>query len=141
MTTAVVVIAPLLSTQPVDNPHMTMTSNDVLNVLLQGFLDEDCSMVGEEDDCIDDDGAVDDDKLEDLMDRQEAENERKRNLLVSMINIVELEDQEHREADAVYLRRHREQFPGQQREKRRKGKRQWYFDPIAGFRVFLWSIC
>jgi hypothetical protein len=65
-------------------------------------------MIGEEDDCIDDDGVVDDDKLEEFMDRQEAENERKRNLLGSMINIVELEDQEQREADAVDLRRHHE---------------------------------
>ena len=71
-------------------------------------------MIGEEDDCINDDGAVDDDKLQEYMDRQEAENERKRNLLVSMMNIVELEDQEQREADAVDLRRHRERFRGQQ---------------------------
>jgi hypothetical protein len=100
------------SPQTADNPHMTMTSNDVLNAFFQGFLDEDGCMIGEEDDCIDDDGAVDDDKLEELMDRQEAENERKRNLLVSLMNIVELEDQEQREADAVDLRRHREQFRG-----------------------------
>ena len=84
-----------------------MTSNDVLNAFLWGLLDEDGSMIGEEDDCINDD-----DKLEEFTDRQEAENERKKNLLVSMINIVELEDQEQREADAVDLRRHREQFRG-----------------------------
>jgi hypothetical protein len=110
MTTALASIASHPFSQPVDNPHMTMTSNDVLNAFLQGFLDEDGSMIGEEDDCIDDDGAVDGDKLEEFMDRQEAENERKRNLLVSMMNIVELEDQEQREFDAVDLRRHRERL-------------------------------
>ena len=69
-------------------------------------------MIGEEDDCIDDDCAVDDDKLQEYMDRQETENERKRNLLVSFMNIVELEDQEQLAADAVDLRHHREQFRG-----------------------------
>jgi hypothetical protein len=112
MTTALAAIASRPFSQTLNNPHMTMTSNDVLNSFLQGLLDEDDSMIGEEDDCIDDDGAVDDDKLEELMDWQEAENERKRNLLVSMMNIIELEDQEQREADAVDLRCHREQFLG-----------------------------
>ena len=73
----------------VDNSRMTMMSNDILNaafLFLQGLLDEDGSMIGEEDDCIDDDGAVNDDKLEEFMDRQEAEIERKRNLLVSSSN-------------------------------------------------------
>ena len=94
-------------------------SNDILNAFFQGFLDEDGSLiVGEEDDCIDNDGAVDDDKLEEFMVQQEAEDERKRNLLVSFMNIVELEDQEQREFDAVELRRcHREQFRGQQWKK------------------------
>ena len=107
MTTALAAIASHPFSQTVNNPHMTMTSNDVLNAFLWGLLDEDGSMIGEEDDCINDD-----DKLEEFTDRQEAENERKKNLLVSMINIVELEDQEQREADAVDLRRHREQFRG-----------------------------
>ena len=50
--------------------------------------------------------------------QQEAEDVRKRNLLVSsLMNIVELEDQEQREIDAVDFRRHREQFCGQQRKK------------------------
>ena len=114
MTTTLASIASHPSTETLGNPHMTMTSNDVLNAFLQGFLDEDGSMIGEEDDCINDDGAVDDDKLQEYMDRQEAENERRRNLLVSMMNIVELEDQEQREANAVDLRRHRERFRGQQ---------------------------
>ena len=117
MTTALAADSSHRFTQTVDNSRMTMMSNDILNAFLQGLLDEDGSMIGEEDDCIDDNGAVDDDKIEEFMDRQEAENERKRNLLVSMMYIVELEDQEQREADAVDLRRHHEQFCGQQSKK------------------------
>jgi hypothetical protein len=107
-------------------------TNDALNVFYQGLLGEDGSMVGDGDDLIDNDGVVDDDKLEEYTARQEAANERKRNVLVSVMNIVELEDQEQRELDTVDLRRHRERFCGHQREKRRKGKRQWYCDPITG---------
>ena len=46
--------------------------------VFEGLLDEDGSLIGEEDDCIDDDGAVDDDKLKEFIVQQEAENERKR---------------------------------------------------------------
>ena len=130
MTTALASIASHPSTKTVDNPHMTMTSNDVLNVLLQGFLDEDGSMNGEEDNCIDDDGAVDHDKLEEYMDRQERENERKRNLLIALMSIAELEDQEQLAADAVDLRRHREQFSGLGSKK--GGRRTFGFD-LASF--------
>ncbi len=93
-----------------------MMSNDALNAFYQVLLDEDGSLLGEEDDCIDDNGAVDDDKLEEYLARQEAADERKRNLLSTLMNIVELVDQEQREFDAVDLRRHRERFHGQ-REK------------------------
>ena len=109
-----------------------MMSNDALNAFYQGLLDEDGSLLVEEDDCIDDDGAVDDDKLEEFLAQQEAADERKRNLLVSLMNIVELEDQEQREFDAVDPRRRHERFRGQQRKRRQKGKRQWYCDPITG---------
>jgi hypothetical protein len=93
--------------------------HDNVNAFYQGLLDEDGSLIGEEDDCcIDDDNAVDDGKLEEFMAQQEAEGERKTNLLMSFMNIVQLEDQEQREFDAVDdLRRHRERFRGQQRKK------------------------
>jgi hypothetical protein len=61
-------------------------SNDALNVFYQGLLEEDGSMVGDEDDLIDDDGVVDDDKLEEYTARQEVADERKgRNVLVSLM--------------------------------------------------------
>ena len=57
---------------------------------------------------------VDDDKLEVFMARQEAADERKRNL-------SQLEDQEQQEFDSLDLRRHREQFRGLQRKKGERG--------------------
>jgi hypothetical protein len=98
-------------------------SNDALNVFYQGLLEEDGSMVGDEDDLIDDNGVVDDDKLEEYTARQEVadERKRKRNVLVSLMNIVELEDQERRELDAVDLTRHHERFRGHQRKKGERG--------------------
>jgi hypothetical protein len=58
------------------NPHGKMDTNDALNAFYEGFLDED-GYFGNEDDCIDDDGAVDDDKLEEYMAQQAAADERK----------------------------------------------------------------
>ena len=84
-------------------------------------MDEDGSLPGNVDDCIDDNGAVDDDKLKVCMARQEAADERKRNLLSTLMNIFEQEDQEQQEFDSLDLRRHRERFRGLQRKKRRKG--------------------
>ncbi|KAI2499538.1 Plant transposon protein [Fragilaria crotonensis] len=107
-----------------------MDTNDALNAFYEGLLDED-GYLGNEDDCIDDDGAVDDDKLEEYMAQQAAADERKRNVLLTMMGMVELEDEEQKEFDAIDLRRHRERFRGR-RKKRRKMKRQWYCDPTTG---------
>ncbi|KAI2513546.1 hypothetical protein MHU86_686 [Fragilaria crotonensis] len=107
-----------------------MDTNDALNAFYEGLLDED-GYLGNEDDCIDDDGAVDDDKLEEYMAQQAAADERKRNVLLTMMGMVELEDKEQKEFDAIDLRRHRERFRGR-RKKRRKMKRQWYCDPTTG---------
>ena len=132
MTTALQSTSQHCITESIGNSHLTMMSNNALNAFYQGLLDDDGCLLGEEDDWIDNDGAVDDDKLEEFMAHQEAADERKRNLLASLMSIVELEDQEQREFDAVDLRRHRERFRGLRRKKRRKGKRQWYCDPITG---------
>ena len=96
------------TTEDTHIPHRTMISNDVLNAFQQGLVDEDGSLRGDEDDCIDDNGAVDDEKLEVCMARQEAADERKRNLLSILMNIFELEDQEQREFDSLDLQLHRE---------------------------------
>ena len=74
-----------------------MMSNDALNAFFQGLVDEDGSLLGDEDDVVDDDGAVNDDKLEEYVARQEAEDGRKRNLLSTWMNIVEIEDREQKE--------------------------------------------
>jgi hypothetical protein len=74
-----------------------MMSNDALNAFFQGLVDEDGSLLGDEDDVVDDDGAVNDDKLEEYVARQEAEDGRKRNLLSTLMNIVEIEDREQKE--------------------------------------------
>jgi hypothetical protein len=77
MTTALAAISSHCFTESIGNSQMTMMSNDDMNVLYQGLLDEDGSRIGEEDGCIDDkNGAVDDDKLEELMARQEPAYER-----------------------------------------------------------------
>jgi hypothetical protein len=94
------------------------------------FLDIDEGL-GVEEDYIDDDGAVDDDKRDAYMAFQEEEEERKRKLLLSWMNMVEIESLEQKEADALDFRRHRERFLDH-REKRRKFKRQWYCDPVTG---------
>ena len=107
-----------------------MMSNGALNAFCQGLLAED-RFVGENDNYIDDDGVVDDDKRDAYMACQEAEEKRKRNLLLCLMQSVELEAQEQREANAEDLRCHREQFFAQ-RKKRRKFKRQWYCDPVTG---------
>jgi hypothetical protein len=105
-------------------------SNNALNTFFQGLLDKDGSF-SDEDDYIDDLGAVDDEKLDRKMAREEAADERKRNILLSLMHIAELEEQEQREFDAVDLKRHREEFRGR-RKKRRKATRQRYCDPITG---------
>jgi hypothetical protein len=107
-----------------------MMENDALNAFCEGLLDED-GYLGDEDDFIDDDGAVDDDKLEECMARQAATDERKRNVLLTIMSIVDLEDEEQKEFDARDLSRHRERFRGH-RKKRQKMKRQWYCDPTTG---------
>jgi hypothetical protein len=132
MTTALSAISSHRDTKAIDNPaHRRMISNDVLNALYGRLLDED-RFLGDEEDYIDDDGAVKDDKRDAYMARQEAEEERKRNLLLTLMQTVKLEAQEQREAKAEDLRHRRELFFAQ-REKRRKFKRrQWYRDPVTG---------
>ncbi|KAI2504923.1 hypothetical protein MHU86_9532 [Fragilaria crotonensis] len=98
------------------NPHRRMDTNDALNAFYEGLLDED-GYLGNEDDCIDDDGAVDDDKLEEYM-AQQAADERKRNVLLTMMGMVELEDKEQKEFDAIDLRRHRERFRSPEKRRR-----------------------
>ena len=80
-----------------------MMSNDVLNEFYQRLLDKD-GVLGEECD------YIDDDKREACMAQQEAEDERRRNLLLALMHTVELEAQEQRKADAEDLRCHRERF-------------------------------
>ena len=41
------------TTEDTPIPHRTMISNDVLNAFYQGLVDEDGSLPGDEDDCID----------------------------------------------------------------------------------------
>ena len=50
-------------TRSVGNSRLTMMSNDDLNAFWQGLVDEDGFWGEDEDDYIDDDGAVDDEKL------------------------------------------------------------------------------
>ena len=121
MTTALAATSSYRTTKTIHNSRSTMMSNDALNAFFQGLVDEDGSLLGDEDDVVDDDGAVNDDKLEEYVARQEAADERKRNLLSTLMNIVELEDQEQREFDAVDLRRHREIFRGLHRKKGERG--------------------
>jgi hypothetical protein len=61
---------------------------------------------------------------------RKQEEERKRNLLLTLMHAFEVETLEQREVDAEDLRRHRQRFLGQ-REKRRKFRRQWYCDPVT----------
>jgi hypothetical protein len=102
MTTALAATSSYRTTKTIHNSHSTMMSNDALNAFFQGLVDEDGSLLGDEDDvvdndnAVDDDGAVDDNKLEECVTRQEAADKRKRNLLSTLMNIVELEDQEQR---------------------------------------------
>jgi len=86
-----------------------MMSNDDLNAFYEGLVDEDGFLSNDEDDCIDDDGAVDDDALEENVAHQEAAYERKRNLLLSLMQIVKHEEMEEVEADAVAFYNFREQ--------------------------------
>ena len=97
MTTALAATSSYRTTKTIHNSHSTMMSNDALNAFFQGLVDEDGSLLGDEDDVVDDDGAVNDDKLEEYVARQEAEDGRKRNLLSTLMNIVEIEDREQKE--------------------------------------------
>ena len=117
MTTSLRSITTHCITRSVGNYLLTMMSNDDLNTFWEGLADEDEFWGEDEDDYIDDDGAVDDDKLELCMARQEAVDERKRKLLSTLMYFVELEDQEQRDFDSLDLRRHRERFRGLQRKK------------------------
>jgi hypothetical protein len=133
MTTALAAISSNRNTKILVTPHRNMMmSNHTLNVFLQGPRDKD-DVLGEEEGYIDDDGAVDDDKRNAYMARQEdKEEERKWNLLLTLMNAVEIEAlEQQREADAEDRRRHRQRFLGQ-RGKKRKFKRQWYCDPVTG---------
>jgi hypothetical protein len=99
MTTALSAISSYRDTKALDKPHRRMISNDVLNAFYEGSLDKD-SVLGEE--TIGLTTMV----REAYMARQEAEDERKRNLLLSLMHTVELEAQSQGEADAEDLRRH-----------------------------------
>ena len=77
MTTALAVTSSFHITKHSNSPHGTMMENDALNAFCEVLLDED-GYLGDEDDFIDDDGAVDDDKLEECMARQAATDERGR---------------------------------------------------------------
>ena len=94
-----------------------MMSNNDLNAFFEGLVDEDGRGGDDEHDCIDDNGAVDDDELEEHIAHQEAAYERKRNLLLSLMQIVEDEEMDKTEADAVTFCRSREQFRCQNRKK------------------------
>ena len=67
----------------------------------EGLVDEDCFLSDDEDDCIDDDGAVDDDALKEHIAHQGAAYERKRNLHLALMQIVEHEEMNHTEPDSV----------------------------------------
>ena len=67
-----------------------MMSNYILNAFYQGRFDE-YDVLGEKGDYIDDDGTVDEDKRDAYMACQEAEDERKRNLLLTLMQTVQLE--------------------------------------------------
>ena len=81
MTTSLQSITAHCITRSVVNSRLTMISNDDLNAFWQRLVDEDGFGGEDVDDYIDDDGTVDDDKLKVYMARQEAADERKRNLL------------------------------------------------------------
>jgi hypothetical protein len=71
----------------------------------------------DEDNCFDDKCAGDDDALEELIAHQEAAYVRKRNILLSLMQIVKHEEVEEAEADAVAFHSIREQFRCQHRKK------------------------
>ena len=60
-----------------------MMSNDDLNAFWEGLADKDGFWGEDEDDYIDDDGAVNDDDLDEQIAHHEAAYERKRNRLLS----------------------------------------------------------
>ena len=117
-----------------------MTSNDDLKAFWEGLADKDGFWGEDEDDYIDDDGAVDDDKLKVYMARQEAADERKRNLLSTLMYYVELEDdQEQREFDSLDLRCHRERFRGLLREKKVKRDIE-HSDRLSRTKIISWKM-
>ena len=70
-------------TRSVGNSHLTMMSNDDLNAVWEGLADEDWFWGEDENDYINDDGAVNDDDLDEQIAHHEAAYERKRNRLLS----------------------------------------------------------
>ena len=78
-----------------------MMSNNALNAFYEGLVDEDGFGGDDEDDCIDDNGVVNDDELEEHIAHQEAAYERKKHLLLSLMQIVKDEEMDETEADAV----------------------------------------
>ena len=109
-----------------------MMSNNDLNAFYEGLVEEDAFLGEDKDVYMDDDGAADDDALEEHIAHQEAAYERKRNLLLSLMQIVEDEEMDLTEADAAAFCRSKDQFRRRQSKKRRKAKRQWYCDPNTG---------
>ena len=132
MTSSLQLTSQQSSTKSIGNSCLTMMPNDDLNAFYEGLVDEDGFLGADVDDCIDENGAVDDDALEEHIAHLGAAYVRKRNLLLSLMQIVEQEVVEEAEADAVAFHSFREQFRFRHRKKRRKAKRQWYCDPITG---------
>jgi hypothetical protein len=112
MTTALASISSYRNTKVILNPHRTITSNHTLNAILLGLLDKD-GVLDDEDDFVDDDGAVDDDKRDAYMAHQGEEEERNSNPFLTLMNTVEIDTLEQREADVEDLRRHCQRFLGQ----------------------------
>jgi hypothetical protein len=130
MIKALAAISSHRATTTMEPPHTTTTSHDIMNEILQRLLDEN-GFSSEEDDYFDDDGNVDDDMLQRSMEKQETADAREKMLLLRLMYLNELEEAVQKEKDAVGLRHRDEQFRAQ-RKRRRKGKRQWYVDPIDG---------
>jgi hypothetical protein len=119
MTTALQSISQHCITESIGDTHLTMMSNDDLNAICEALLDKDGFLGEDEDEFIDDDGAVDDDALEEHIAHQDAAYVRKRNLLFSLMKIVKDEEMDKTEVDAVAFR---EQFCRQHRGNK-KGER------------------
>ena len=95
MTSVLAMTSSYQTTETIGNSCLTMICN-ALNAFYQGLVDEHGSLLGEEDNCIDDNSAVDIDKLKGNMAQQEVEDKQKKNLQSTLMNIVDLEDQEQK---------------------------------------------